>query len=141
MSSSMTTPATRARLQARTEEPTPARAPSPARTVVHADALPWLRAQTPLAGASVVTSLPDLVEVPGLGLDGWKRWFGQAAAAVVAALGEGAAAIFFQSDVRRGGVWIDKAALVSRAVEDAGTGAVLAFHKIVCRKPPGTVTI
>jgi hypothetical protein len=109
------------------------------RSVFHADALPWLRAHAPLPGASIVTSLPDVSEVPALGLEGWQRWFAEAAAAIVGAVGDQGAAIFFQSDVRHGGLWIDKGALVIRAAEDAG--ARLLFHKIVCRKPPGTVTI
>ena len=47
-------------------------------------------------------------------------------------------AIFFQSDIKRNGLWVDKGAMVARAAERAGM--VLLFHKIVCRRPPGTVT-
>jgi len=47
-------------------------------------------------------------------------------------------AIFFQSDIRHDGLWIDKGALVAQAAERARMN--LLFHKIVCRKPPGTVT-
>jgi len=47
--------------------------PAPSRVVHHADAIPWLRAHAPLAGASVVTSLPDVSEVPALSLDAWRR--------------------------------------------------------------------
>src|SRR3954453_23249222 len=110
----------------------------PVRTIHHGDALPWLRAAGTLAGASVVTSLPDVSELPSLGLDGWRRWFDEAAVATLQpGPGEGVA-IFFQSDVRRGGLWLDKGAMVSRAAERAGMRVV--FHKIVCRKPPGTLT-
>ena len=45
-------------------------------------------------------------------------------------------AIFFQSDIKHGGFWIDKGALVSRAAERARMSCL--FHKIVCRKPPGS---
>jgi len=107
--------------------------------VVHADALGWLRQNAPLHGSSVITSLPDLSEVPALGFEGWRRWFIEAAAAVMTAVGDDGVAIFFQSDVRREGMWIDKGALVTRAAEDAGMRCL--FHKIVCRKAPGTVTI
>ena len=113
--------------------------PVPARTVVHADALAWLRQNAPLRGASVITSLPDASEVPALGLEGWRRWFVEAAGAVMSAVTDEGIAIFFQSDVRRAGIWIDKGALVTRAAEDAGMRCL--FHKIVCRKAPGTVTI
>lgn len=110
----------------------------PARTVHHGDALPWLRAAGTLAGASVITSLPDVSELPALGIDGWRRWFEEAALLTMQAVPDDGVAIFFQSDVKRAGLWIDKGALVSRAAERAGTA--LLFHKIVCRKPPGTLT-
>ncbi len=110
----------------------------PQRTVHHTEALAWLRAQVRLSGASVITSMPDTSEVPGLGFDGWQRWFEDAAAAVMDAVPDDGVAIFFQSDIRHGGLWVDKGALVARAADRAGVG--LLFHKIVCRKPPGTVT-
>jgi hypothetical protein len=108
------------------------------RTVHQGDALQWLRAAGTLAGASVVTSLPDVSEVPALGLDGWRRWFEAAAALTMRSVPDEGVAIFFQSDVNRAGRWIDKGAMVSRAAEQAGMA--LLFHKIVCRKPPGTLT-
>jgi hypothetical protein len=111
---------------------------TPARTVHHGDALAWLRERGTLHGASVVTSLPDVSELPALGLDGWRRWFEEAAALVMDSVPPEGVAIFFQSDVRRGGLWIDKGALVARAAERAAMN--LLFHKIVCRRPPGTVT-
>ena len=110
----------------------------PTRTVHQGDALPWLRAAGTLAGASVVTSLPDSSELPALGLDGWRRWFDEAAVLTMQSVPDEGVAIFFQSDVRRAGLWVDKGAMVSRAAERAGMGTL--FHKIVCRKPPGTLT-
>jgi hypothetical protein len=107
----------------------------PQREVHQGDALAWLRARGPLPGASAVTSLPDLSEVPAFGFDGWRAWFQEAAALVMASVPDGVA-IFFQSDIRHGGRWVDKGALVTAAAERAGLG--LAFHRIVCRKPPGT---
>jgi hypothetical protein len=111
---------------------------TPKRTVHHGDALPWLRAAGTLAGASVVTSLPDASELPALGFDGWRRWFDDAALLTIRSVPDDGVAIFFQSDVNRAGHWIDKGAMVSRAAERAGM--VTLFHKIVCRKPPGTMT-
>jgi len=110
----------------------------PARTVHHGDALLWLRATGTLAGASVVTSLPDVSELPALGIDGWRRWFEEAALLTMQGVPDEGVAIFFQSDVKRAGLWIDKGSLVSRAA--ARAGMALLFHKIVCRKPPGTLT-
>src|SRR4051812_26975281 len=85
----------------------PSGRPIPARTVVHGDALVWLRQNAPLHGGSVIPSLPDLAEVPVLGFEGWRRWFVEAAAAVMTTVGDDGMAIFFQSDVRREGMWID----------------------------------
>jgi len=110
----------------------------PQRTVHHGDALPWLRAAGRLAGSSVVTSLPDSSELPALGLEGWRRWFDEAAVLTMQSVPDDGVAIFFQSDVRRAGLWVDKGAMVSRAAERAGMGTL--FHKIVCRKPAGTLT-
>jgi hypothetical protein len=110
----------------------------PGRTVHQGDALPWLRSAGTLAGASVVTSLPDVSELPTLGLDGWRRWFDEAAVLTMQSVPDEGVAIFFQSDVRLAGVWLDKGAMVSRAAERAGMAML--FHKIVCRKPPGTLT-
>jgi hypothetical protein len=118
--------------------PHPAPARVPQREVHHGDALAWLRAHAPLQGAGVVTSLPDVSELPALGFDGWRAWFEDAAALVMGSLPEDGVAIFFQSDIRHAGRWVDKGALVTRAAERVGFG--MAFHRIVCRKPPGTVT-
>lgn len=115
-----------------------AEATSPRREVHCADALAWLRARGRIAGACAVTSLPDVSEV-GLALPKWRRWFLEAAALVVDAVPDDRAALFFQSDIKRDGEWIDKGALVIRAAETVG--ARVLFHKIVCRRPPGTLTL
>jgi hypothetical protein len=86
----------------------------------------------------VVTSLPDLSELPALRLDGWRSWFEGAAELVVRSVPDQGVAIFFQSDIRHAGLWVDKGAMVARAAERAG--AALLFHRIVCRLPPGTTT-
>jgi hypothetical protein len=96
-----------------------------------------MRERVPIAGACAVTSLPDVSEV-GLALPVWRAWFLGAVRLVIDAVPAESAAIFFQSDIKRDGVWIDKGALVTRAAEDAG--AHLLFHKIVCRRPPGMLT-
>jgi len=106
--------------------------------VHNADALAWLRDNAPLAGASVITSLPDISELGGLDLAAWQTWFVDAAFHTMNAVPDEGVAIFFQSDIRHDGLWIDKGALVQQAA--ARAGMPLLFHKIVCRKPPGTVT-
>src|SRR5256885_2325650 len=111
---------------------------APRRIVHHGDALPWLAAQGRIAGASVVTSLPDVSELPGLGFDGWRHWFVTAARAAMGCVDDDGVAIFFQSDIRRHGVWVDKGALVAAGAAEAGL--TLLFPKIVCPVPPRTAT-
>ena len=112
--------------------------PAPAREVHCADSIPWMKARGPMAGSCAVTSLPDVSEV-GLSLPVWRTWFLDAVRLVVASVPDESAALFFQSDIKRDGVWVDKGALVIRAAEDAG--ARVLFHKIVCRRPPGMLTM
>jgi len=110
----------------------------PKRVVECADAIPWMRARGCIVGACAVTSLPDVSEV-GLTLPAWREWFLDAASLVVEAVPDDSAAIFFQSDIKRDGEWIDKGALVMQAAEAAG--ARLLFHKIVLRRPAGMLTV
>lgn len=110
----------------------------PSREVHHADALVWLRERGRLHGASVITSLPDISEVPHLGFEGWKRWFEDAARLTMDCVPDEGVAIFFQSDIRHEGLWIDKGYLISKAAEMAGMATI--FHRIVCYHPPGTTT-
>jgi hypothetical protein len=111
----------------------------PTRFVHHAEALAWLAANPAPPRAAVVTSLPDVSETPSRELEPWRAWFLHAARAVVRWVDPAALAIFFQSDIRVGGAWIDKGYLVQRAAEDEG--ATIVFHKIVCRAPPGTIAV
>ena len=109
----------------------------PIRRVVQAEALAFLATHAAEEGSSVVTSLPDLSELHELGFDGWRAWFIDTVRNVLRWVPESGVAIFFQSDIRLEGVWVDKSYLVMRAAEDAG--AHLLWHKIVCRRPPGTI--
>ena len=111
--------------------------PIPSREVECAEALAWMRARGRIAGACAVTSLPDVSEV-NLSLPAWRTWFLGAVELVVNAVPDESAALFFQSDIKRDGAWVDKGAMVIRAAEDAG--ARVLFHKIVCRRPPGVLT-
>lgn len=116
----------------------PAPIPSRARTVHCADALPWMKERGVIEGACAVTSLPDVSEV-SLALPAWRAWFLEAARQVVGLVPDDRVAVFFQSDIKHDGQWIDKGAMVVRAAEEAG--ARVLFHKIVCRRPPGTLTM
>lgn len=108
-----------------------------AREVHCADAIAWMQARGRIPGAGAVTSLPDVSEVR-LNLPAWRAWFLGAVQLVIDSVPEESTAIFFQSDIKRDGVWIDKGSLVVRAAEDVG--AQVLFHKIVCRRQPGMLT-
>lgn len=120
-------------------EPASASALPPKREVIQGEAWAWLEANEAPEHASVVTSLPDLSEVAPFELDGWRAWFVDTVRRIVRWLPNDGVAIFYQSDVRHRGRWIDKGYLVMRGAEEQG--ASLVFHKIVCRKPPGTISI
>lgn len=110
----------------------------PARVVHHGDGLAFL-AQGPLpADHAIITSLPDHSELPELGVDGWKRWFVDTVARACRAVADEAVVVFYQTDVKHDGRWIDKGHLVLCGADAAGSHAL--FHKIVCRVPPGTTT-
>jgi hypothetical protein len=98
----------------------------------------WLREQPVLAGCSVVTSLPDVSEIESLDLAGWKRWFEDAAVLCLEKTPDDGLTLFFQTDIKKAGEWVDKGYLVQKAAERAGARTL--FHKVVCRKSPGTVT-
>jgi hypothetical protein len=97
-----------------------------------------MRSRGKIPGECVVTSLPDVSEV-GIALPVWRAWFLEAVRLVIDSVPDKNAALFFQSDIKHDGHWVDKGALVTRAAEDAG--AAILFHKIVCRRPPGTLTM
>lgn len=98
----------------------------------------WLRANPLPPSHAVVTSLPDVSELASLTFEAWERWFTDTAALACAQAADDAVAIFYQTDIKHEGRWIDKSWLVARGAEAAGSA--LLWHKIVCRAPPGTPT-
>ncbi len=112
---------------------------APPRRFVHTgDGVAWLaRAPLPM-GHAVVTSLPDASELPALGFAGWRAWFIETAALCCAQVDPQAVTVFFQTDIKHDGRWVDKAYLVSRGAETAGSH--LLWHKVVCRLPAGSTT-
>jgi len=110
---------------------------APGRDVQCADAIPWMLACGRIPDACAVTSLPDVSEV-NLTLPAWREWFMSAVRLVIDAVPDTSAALFFQSDIKHNGAWIDKGAMVVHAAEDAG--ARILFHKIICRRPPDALT-
>jgi hypothetical protein len=110
----------------------------PSRIVHHADGIAYLAAARLPADHAIITSLPDHSELPALGIDGWRRWFVDTAALACRALADDGVAIFYQTDVKYDGRWIDKGHLVHSGIDAAGSQVL--WHKIVCREPPGTAT-
>ncbi|MFO0597158.1 MAG: SAM-dependent methyltransferase [Myxococcaceae bacterium] len=111
---------------------------TPTREVHCTDGVAWLRAQQFDEGDAIVTSLPDSSEVPGLGFEGWRRWFIETSALICQQLAPNGVAVFYQTDVKREGTWVDKGFLVSLGAEQAGAACL--WHKVTCRAPAGTIT-
>jgi hypothetical protein len=107
------------------------------RVVHHGDGVAFLATPLP-ADHAIVTSLPDHSELPQLGVDGWRAWFVDTVTRACRAVADDAVAIFYQTDVKHDGRWIDKGHLVMCGADAAGSHAL--WHKIVCRVPPGTTT-
>jgi hypothetical protein len=110
----------------------------PQRHVDCADVIEWLRGRETVEGASIVASMPDFSEFPQLTLEEWKTWFTETAKLVLSRTADDGVALFFQSDIKRDGIWVDKGYLVAKAAE--ATGHALLFHKVLCRAPPGQTT-
>jgi hypothetical protein len=107
--------------------------------IVHcSDALHWLESQSILEDCSLVASLPDISEFPTFSLDEWKNWFTQTASLILSRCPDEGVTIFYQSDIKVEGLWVDKGFLCQKAAE--GLGHQLLWHKIVCRSPAGTAT-
>ncbi len=111
------------------------------RTVHCGDGIAFLveagRARFPVDHA-LVTSLPDHSELPDLGIEAWRRWFIETVALACRAVADDGVAIFYQTDVKHDGRWVDKGHLVLCGADAAGSHAL--WHKLVCRVPPGTTT-
>ncbi|MEI8347251.1 MAG: SAM-dependent methyltransferase [Pseudomonadota bacterium] len=101
------------------------------------DAIAWLNSQEKLAGRSFVASLPDISEFT-LSLEDWKNWFTKTAALILSRCPDDGVTIFYQSDIKNKGTWVDKGYLCQKAAEELGHSML--WHKIVCRSPAGLTT-
>lgn len=110
----------------------------PKRTVHHMDAIKWLKEKNVLEGCSIITSLPDISEFPKLSLGEWKKWFVDTAVLVLSKCSEEGIVVFYQTDLKKDGVWVDKSFLCQKAAEQIGFQLVA--HKIICRAPVGVNT-
>jgi hypothetical protein len=67
----------------------------------------------------------------------WKTWFTDAAALVLEKCPDNGLTIFYQTDIKVDGQWVDKSFLCQLAAERMGH--TLVAHKIICRAKPGVV--
>lgn len=110
----------------------------PTRVVHQTDGVTWLGNASLDAQHALVTSLPDSSELR-LSFDAWQKWFVDTAALACRATADESVAVFFQTDVKRDGRWVDKGFLVQLGAREAGSQ--LLWHKIVCRAPAGVTTV
>lgn len=108
------------------------------RVVECGDAIEWLNSQDKCENASIVASMPDISEFGNYTLAQWKEWFVNTAVLIMSRCPDDGVSVFYQSDIKYEGVWVDKAYLVQKAAESVGLE--LLWHKIVCRVPPGIAT-
>jgi hypothetical protein len=107
--------------------------------IVHCDdALVWLLNSPVLDGCSLVASMPDISEFHGHTLSAWKDWFVKTASLVLSRTPDEGVTVFYQSDIKVDGAWVDKGYLCQKAAE--ALGHELLWHKVVCRVQPGKVT-
>lgn len=111
---------------------------SPTREVHEADGVAWLEAHTFGPHEAVVTSMPDVSGARGMDYETWRGWFTGVAELICRQVAEPAVAVFYQTDIKRNGRWVDKAYLVQRGAEEAGSHCL--WHKVVCRAEPGRVS-
>jgi hypothetical protein len=111
---------------------------TPTRIIHQDDALVWLKNQGVLTGCSLITSMPDISEFPQFTLEQWKTWFIDAASLVLSSCPDDGVTIFYQTDIKYEGAWVDKSYLCQKAAEKMGHELIA--HKIICRAPPGSVT-
>jgi hypothetical protein len=107
------------------------------RIVHHADGVAWLRDAQLGPEHALVTSLPDSSELR-MDFVAWQSWFSSTAELLCRKTADAAVSIFFQTDVKRDGLWVDKAFLVQLGARAAGSQ--LLWHKVVCRAPAGVTT-
>ena len=110
----------------------------PSRIVHCEDAIRWLKEAAPQDAQSIITSLPDVSGLPHLSFQEWQDFFCQAIRLCLAAASGDCASIFYQTDIKRDGKWVNKAYLCQRVAEEEGQH--LLWHKIFCRVPPDQTT-
>jgi hypothetical protein len=120
------------------QESPPTQPRTPRREVHQADGLAWLEEHVFADDEAVVTSLPDVSGARGMGYEEWRVWFTGVSRVICSRVAERAPAVFLQTDIKRDGRWVDKAYLIQKGAEEAGSHSL--WHKVVCRTDPGNVS-
>lgn len=108
------------------------------REVICTDVIEWLNKNEVPHNASFVASIPDISEFHSTDLNSYRHKFCEIAALILSKTPENGVAIFYQSDIKVEGIWLDKAYLCQKAAESVGMEQL--FHKMICRVPAGTTT-
>lgn len=107
--------------------------------IIHCeDAIAWLNNYNITENQSFVASLPDISEFTNYSLSTWKEWFINTASLVIQKTADYDVTLFFQTDIKIEGLWIDKGYLCQSAAEEYGSQ--LLWHKVICRAPAGMAT-
>lgn len=107
------------------------------RKIITEDAIKFL-SENKFEGVSTVASMPDFSEFSTFTLDEWKKWFEEMALLIFNSTSDNGVSIFYQSDIKQDGIWIDKAFLIQKVAEQLNIN--LLWHKIICRVPAGNTT-
>ncbi len=111
------------------------------------DVFVWLKSTMPHLPTAYVASIPDISEYGQKeDLELYRQWFVMTAKAILSKMPDNGVTLFFQSDIKFQGQWVDKAFLCQLAAHELSTNDLqnnvqpisLMAHKIFCRYPPDT---
>ena len=104
----------------------------PSRKVIRADALKWLRQQPERSLDHIITGIPDMSETPITTVEAYSEWVYEVGRLCLTRTSPAGYTIFYNTDRRVNGIWLAKAAILSRAAADLGIP--MRWHKIVLRR-------
>ena len=102
------------------------------RTVFHDDGKAWLERQADGSLGNIMTGVPDLSETSFKTQQEYVEWFREIAAIMFRKTCPDGYVVFCQTDRRTGGVWLDKAGLISSTAQ--ANGVQMRWHKIALRR-------
>jgi hypothetical protein len=106
--------------------------------IICADALEWMLQDENMGNCgAVITSPPDMHEIPGVSFDEWHKLFTQAVFRSVRIHTPGCPVIFYVTDRKHQGNLISKANIIMRVMQY--TNMKLLWHKIALRRGVGKI--